>query len=77
MGDKQDGSTRQSLIDGLFNGALQIPIKRAHRLVEDQELRISQDGACQTQTLTLPTGKAQSLLPYPSIVFVGQALDEV
>ena len=77
MRDKQHGSTREPSLDCLSDVFLQIPIKSTHRLVQDQELRVTQDGTCQPEALTLPTGKAQSLLSYPGVVFFRQAFDEI
>jgi len=76
MGNEQQGSVLELELDRSSNAFLQGAIERTHGLIKDEELRIADNRARKSKTLTLTARETQAMLPYPGIVFVGQGLDE-
>ena len=53
VGDEQACSRRRELVDRILNQSFALLVDLACRLVQDQEIGISQEGPCHSDTLAL------------------------
>src|SRR5215471_16868839 len=70
VGNEQQGPAFELLLDGVLDALFQRTIESAHGLVKDQELRIADNRAGKSKTLTLSARKARAVLPDPGVVLV-------
>ena len=63
MGDNRDAVVVFQLCDQFLDALGRERVQRRRRLVEQQDLRLHRDGACNAQPLLLPAREAEPALP--------------
>ena len=77
MGDDDGGAPDHELLQRLLHQLLRFGIERAGRFIEQQQRRIAQDGARDSDALALAAGQPHALLAEEAVEAVGQLLDEL
>src|SRR5713226_136271 len=77
MSDQQAGSSSHKALQGLPDLRFALRIKARHRLVQDQDGGVPDDGPRNSDSLLLASGKARSTLTDNSVVRVLKLKDEV
>ena len=77
MGNGQRRSPDHQLIERLLQGPFRRVVQSARRLVEDQHLRIAQDGSRDGQPLLLAAGEAMPARSHDRVQPVGQGRHQV
>src|SRR5207302_6937794 len=72
MGDHDHSAPDNQGIQRTHHLGLSLDIQGCCRLVQNQERCITQDSACDGQSLPLPTGKVLPLLTYEGIIAIRQ-----
>mmetsp|Transcript_8501 Transcript_8501/g.28495 ORF Transcript_8501/g.28495 Transcript_8501/m.28495 type:complete len:205 (-) Transcript_8501:1223-1837(-) len=77
MGDNERRPSLAHLLQRSLDLILRVRVQRAGGLVEENDLRILQDGPGDSHPLLLSPGQLQAPLPYPRLVLVGEVHDRV
>ena len=77
MGDRDRRAPFHQPVQRLLDLLLGFGIHRAGRLIEDQDLRVVQDGAGDADALAFAAGEALPALADDRVVAIGEADDEV
>ena len=77
MCDDEHSYIRPQFVNPFHDGGLGIPIKCTSCLVKDQHISLSVQGSCNTDTLTLSSGKPDPALANGRLVGAIQPFDEV
>jgi hypothetical protein len=77
VGDHERGASFEEALDGLLDQYLALRIQGAGGFVENQNLRIPQDGPGNGDPLALAAGQLGAPLADDRIVAVGQLSDEI
>eukprot|EP00754_Rhynchopus_humris_P026595 Rhum_TRINITY_DN15029_c3_g1::Rhum_TRINITY_DN15029_c3_g1_i1::g.135270::m.135270 len=73
--DRRHRPLRDHVVQRTLHLALALVVQRARRLVEQQDARLPQDGACDRHTLLLPTRQTAALRAHLRVVALRQVLD--
>ena len=76
MGDDHGGALLGDLRQGALDGGFGVVVHRSGGFIEHQHWRILEDGAGQSDALTLSAGEALPPLPHQGVVTLGQGVDE-
>ena len=76
MRDGKGRPAHHELVESRLHDLLALRIERRRRLIEDQNARILQDGACDRDALTLSTRKIQSTFADLRLIALGKLQDE-
>ena len=72
MGDNDYGSTLAQLDNRLMNAALGVCVKRTGGFIQNQDLRIAEDGAGNGEPLALPAGEFYAAIANKGVIAVRQ-----
>src|SRR5437867_6381896 len=76
MGDQDRGATLAVAAKGRLYAALGNAVEGVCRLIEDEELRVSQEGAGEDDALPLAGGELHAAVSHPRVVALGEVADE-
>lgn len=77
MSDDESGAAGAEFEDGFLDGVLSFRIHAGGGVVEDKETRIHEEGACDGDTLLLPSAERNAAFADDGVVAIGEIGDEV